>query len=164
MDFQNPPAFTLGGSNTDHHQDTVPSKPRSQRHPEEPDDEPQDRASQDDRRRKEQSDAREYHLPPEMREPPDTPQPWSKTAIIALIINTCAFLISFIPLVNIMAAIIAVPGLIAAIVALIITRDAGSRRGKPMAIIAVILALAALILTGVLWFIIQPAVSVPFAH
>lgn len=156
MDFQNPPAFTLGGPAIGPHQDDKPSELHPRNHTEQ--------GSRNGHHQDERSDTDGYHLPPEMQGASDSPQPWSKAAITALIVNACAFPISFIPLVNIMAAVIAVPGLAIAVIALITTRDAGSRRGKPMAIIALALALATLILTGILWFVIRPTVPMPFAH
>lgn len=83
---------------------------------------------------------------------PQPPRPSAALAIVALVLGAVAFLFSFIPVINVMAFVLAVGAFVCALIALI--RKMG---GKVMAIIGLVLAVIAFV-TAVIVNLIAAAV------
>lgn len=71
----------------------------------------------------------------------------SVCAIIGLVLGVIALIFSWIPLVNMLSMVLALPGLVLGIIGIRGTRKAGKKTGRPVAIVGTVLCIVALFMS-----------------
>jgi hypothetical protein len=80
----------------------------------------------------------------------DVPRKLSASAVAGLVLGIIGIIFSFIPIINNVAFIIGIIGLVFGIIGLVATKRGGKRRGRGLAIAAVILTVLAMVITLVM--------------